>query len=182
LQSWIGDQHILDVSRQIDDDGFANAKRKEACIRLTIGDNRCGGAVVARHHRGQDRIEYQSHHSRNRQGADHGGPHQQLIFLAFHLESLSVASQNYSRLVVDITVTAAGSLTIELGLRRHVRLSPHASVADYSGSNSSVTILPESSFSFEANSMERTRSNDNHNDDACDIPHFTSYAATLPSQ
>ena len=36
----IGDQHILDVARQVDHDRFADAERKEARIHLTIGGNR----------------------------------------------------------------------------------------------------------------------------------------------
>ena len=53
----IGDQHILDITRQIDHDGFADAEREKARIHLSVGDNRRGGAIVARHHRGQDRVE-----------------------------------------------------------------------------------------------------------------------------
>jgi hypothetical protein len=48
-------------------------------------------------------------------------------------------------------------------------LAEHASVADYPSSSSSVTILPKPSFSFEAQSMERLRSNNDHDDDACGI-------------
>ena len=43
----IGDQHILDVARQVDHDRFADAERKEARIHLAVGDDRRGGAVVA---------------------------------------------------------------------------------------------------------------------------------------
>ena len=42
----IGDQHILDVARQVDHDGFANAERKKARIHLAIGAHRRRDPVV----------------------------------------------------------------------------------------------------------------------------------------
>ena len=33
----IGDQHVLDVARQVDDDGLADAERQEARIHLSVG-------------------------------------------------------------------------------------------------------------------------------------------------
>jgi hypothetical protein len=60
----IGDQHVLDVARQIDHDRFSDAERKEARVQLAVdGNRRRSGAVVAGDNRGQGRIE------REREGA-----------------------------------------------------------------------------------------------------------------
>ncbi len=81
----IGDQHILDVARQIDHDGFADAKREEARIHLSIGGNRRQGAIVARHDGRQSRIKRQRRDGRKRQGADQESPDRSLISPAFHI-------------------------------------------------------------------------------------------------
>jgi hypothetical protein len=82
----IGDQHVLDVTRQIDHDGFADAEREVSRIHLSIGGgNRRHGAIVARHHRGEGRVERQRRNRRKRQGADRIGPHRRLISPASHI-------------------------------------------------------------------------------------------------
>jgi hypothetical protein len=81
----IGDQHILDVARQVDHDRFADAERKVARIHLSVGGNRRRGVVVARHYGRQDRIERQCRCGRKRQGADRQDPHQRLISPALHI-------------------------------------------------------------------------------------------------
>src|SRR6202041_1756430 len=50
----------FNAARQIDHYGFADAERQKPRIHLPVGgNNRRRGAIVARHHRGQDRVERQ---------------------------------------------------------------------------------------------------------------------------
>ena len=58
----IGDQHILDVARQVDDHRFADAEREKAHLRLSWGGGQHRG--IARHHRRQRRIKYQPGYGR----------------------------------------------------------------------------------------------------------------------
>ena len=81
----IGDQHILDVARQVDHDRLADAERQEARVHLAVGGNGRRDAIVARHHGRQRRIERQRCDGRKRQGADQKGPHRRLISPAFHI-------------------------------------------------------------------------------------------------
>jgi hypothetical protein len=80
----IGDQYILDVARQVDHDGFADAERKKARVHLSVGGDRRDRAVVGGDYRRQGWIEYQRCDGRKRQGADHQGPHSRLISPAHH--------------------------------------------------------------------------------------------------
>ena len=41
----IGNQHILDVARQVDHDGFADPERNRARIHLPVGGDRRGAAA-----------------------------------------------------------------------------------------------------------------------------------------
>ena len=83
----IGDQHVLDVARQVDHDGFADPEREEARVHLPVGGDGAArrDAIVARHHRRQRRIERERSDGRKRQGADDERPHHRLIFPALHI-------------------------------------------------------------------------------------------------
>ena len=81
----IGDQHVLDLPRQVDHDRFADPERNEPRVHLSVGGDRRGGAIVARHHRRQRRIERERSHGRKRQGADDERSHHRLNFPALHI-------------------------------------------------------------------------------------------------
>jgi hypothetical protein len=72
----IGDQHVLDVARQVDDDGFADAERQETRVALTVGGGGRGAdAVVAgERRRRHGLIEHQRRDCRKRQGAGRQAP------------------------------------------------------------------------------------------------------------
>ncbi len=80
----IGDQHILDVTRHIDDDRFADAERQKTCLRRPAGRGR-HGLGIGSHHRCQRRTERQRGDGRKRQRAHQKGPHRRLNSPAFHL-------------------------------------------------------------------------------------------------
>ena len=81
----IRDQHILDVARQVDHEGFADAQRKKARIHRAIGGQRRRDPVVAREERRQGRIDRQRGDGRKRHGADHKCPQRRLNSSAFHI-------------------------------------------------------------------------------------------------
>ena len=79
----IGDQHVLDLARQVDHDGFADPERKKTRVHLPFGGGGRRGAIVARHHRRQRRVQRERSRGRKRQGADQECPHW-LIFPVLH--------------------------------------------------------------------------------------------------
>ncbi len=77
-------QHVLDVARQVDDHGFADAEREKARVHLAVMGNRRRDAIVARQHRRQSLVQHHRRDSRERQGADREGPYHRLISPALH--------------------------------------------------------------------------------------------------
>ena len=76
----IGDQHVLNVARQIDNHGFSDAERQEPCLDRSAGGNRNRvGIGIGRDDRREGRIERQRGNGRERQGANDESPQPQLI-------------------------------------------------------------------------------------------------------
>ena len=80
----IRDQHVLDVAREVDHDGFADAEREKARLALPGGDLGCF-VILTRLDRRHERIEHQRGNGRERQCADNATAPSQLICPTCHL-------------------------------------------------------------------------------------------------
>src|SRR5438270_6372 len=78
----VGDQHVFNVARQIDNHRLADPERKKAHFR-TAGA--LHGSGFGCKDGGQERTKRQRDERRKRQGASQHGPHRRLISPALHL-------------------------------------------------------------------------------------------------